>query len=74
MIWWVDWCKVGDMNGAHTEDAADKALELAKKTADDLKATKNTLRTLIAWLNMELGSHNVTTLLDQLATKPKTKT
>ena len=70
----MDWCKVVDMNGAHTEDAADKALKLAKETADDLKATKNTLRTLIVWLNMELGSHNVTTLLDQLATKPKTKT
>ena len=55
------------MNGAHAEIDAAKALKLAEETAADLKATKDTLRTLIAWLNTELGSQNVTTLLDQLS-------
>lgn len=55
------------MNGAYAEEYAKKALKLAEETAADLKATKDTLRTLIAWLNAELGSQNVTTLLDHLS-------
>lgn len=55
------------MNGYYAEQNATEALKLAKETAAELKATKDTLRTLIAWLEMELGRQNATTLLDQLS-------
>jgi prefoldin subunit 5 len=55
------------MNGYYAQQNATEALKLAKENAAELKATKDTLRTLIAWLEMELGSQNATTLLDRLS-------
>ena len=55
------------MNGYYAEQNAAESLKLAKENAAELKAIKDTLRTLIAWLEMELGSQNATTLLDQLS-------
>lgn len=44
-----------------------------ENTQDELRQVKNTLGTLIAWLQVELGNHNVDTLLKMLNDKQQTK-
>jgi len=55
------------MNGYYAEKNAEEALKLAKENAAELKVIKDTLGTLIAWLEMDLGSHCVKELLNKLS-------
>jgi len=41
----------------------------AGRIRDELAATRKVLETLISWLQLELGEHNVKTLLDELHDK-----